>query len=617
MNPLQLLEELPDPLVAADAQHRITFVNRGAELLLAWPARDLVGQALEVLTPPRFRDAKPFWRRLPWGTPVRAPVLRRDGAEIEVELMLGESAAGLVGLLRRRLEDVPTAEPLLTGPAPQAEQYRLVFENAPVGIIHYDARGIVTGLNDTMLSILGSTRQLAAGLDMRTLQGSPGRNAIAALVAGTLQGKAGRFEGEYVSQMTGRVLQASAVFAPIFAARGEVLGGVGIVLDVSERKRIEAALSQKDRMASIGTLAAGVAHEINNPLVYVTLGLELIERELVRLQRVERVSAEEWERVLVWSRDALQGAERVRAIVRDLRAFSRADEEQPVRLELQRVLDSAMNMAMSHIRPRAQIVREYGPCPAVLAPEGRLAQVFLNLMINAAQAIPEGAPEAQRITVRTRTGERGEAVAEVDDTGVGIPAAKLPHIFEPFWTDKPLGVGTGLGLSICHGIVSGLGGEIAVQSTPGKGSCFRVSLPAHLASATPPSVQPIPRPPSPGPLPRVLLIDDEPHLGVTLRTGLRQSAQVTSVQSGREAVALLSRDQSFDLILCDLMMPDLTGMDVYEQIRSAQPALAARFVFTTGGAVTERAHKFLEEKGRRRLDKPFKLEQVELLLPRR
>jgi CheY-like chemotaxis protein len=271
---------------------------------------------------------------------------------------------------------------------------------------------------------------------------------------------------------------------------------------------------------------------------------------------------------------------------------------------------------MSHIRPRARLVRDYHPLLAVLADESRLGQVFLNLLVNAAQAIPEGDPERNSIVVRTRQGPGREAIVEVEDTGVGIEPWKMRSIFEPFWTDKPIGVGTGLGLSIVHNIVSGLGGDIQVRSEPGRGSTFRVTFPVQ--SKPPP---PGPRPAAPaqvqgGKRPRVLLVDDEAHLGVTLAVGLRDQADVVPVRSGREAVRTLLADDSFDLVLCDLMMPDLTGMDVFEQVGARRPELRGRFVFMTGGAVTERARKFLEQIPAQRLDKPFRLEQVEALLRR-
>ncbi len=609
---LALLEGVPDPIVAADAHDRIVYANPAAYRLFAWAADELSGQPLDALLPQRLRGQHPgFFRELydTAGGPVRAQVARSDGAELDVELTLGVGGRLLVITVRRVREDARV---------PADERYRLVFENAPVGLIHYDARGVTTDVNDTMVEILGSSKELVIGLNMTTLQGDPSREQIAALIRRTLQGKSARYEGPYTSQTAQKTTDCAALFAPIVGPGGAVLGGVGIVEDITERKRIELRLARADRMASIGTLAAGVAHEINNPLVYVTLGLELIERELHRMRlRPGPPGPDEWDRLRKWAHEALEGAERVRSIVRDLRTFSRPGEEPPAPVDVVKVMESSINMAQSHIRPRAQLIRDLSPVPPVLADESRLGQVFLNLLVNAAQAIPEGAPpDKNMVAVRTRTSRSGDVVIEVEDSGVGIEPWKLERIFEPFWTDKPVGVGTGLGLSIVHGIVSALGGEINVQSSPGRGSTFRITLPAGRAAQ--------PRPPAAQAAvthagtkkPRVLLIDDEPHLGVTLQTGLRDEAVLVAVRSGREAVRMLHRDQGFDLILCDLMMPDLTGMDVFEQVSRDIPALRDRFVFMTGGAVTERARQFLEQVPEKRLDKPFRLEQVEALLRR-
>ena len=605
-----LLDAVADPVIAADASDRIVYANAAAERLLAWPAGDLLGQPLDVLLPERLRGQHPrFFHHLheeATGSN-RVHALRKDGVEIDVELSLGKVGPLLVASIRGLREDPPV---------PADERYRLVFKNAPLGLLHWDMHGVVTDCNDAMQAILGAPRELLIGLNMLTLHGDPSRETIARLVRQTLEGKPARFEGRYTSQTGQKTSYLVSLLAPLHGPSG-VMGGLGIVEDITERQRIEAALARTNRMASIGTLAAGVAHEINNPLVYVTLGLELIGRELERLRAgPSPPEGEDWERLRAWCADALDGTERVRSIVRDLNTFSRADDERAGPVDVEKVLESSINLAMSHIRPRAQLMRDYQPLLPVIAEESRLGQVFLNLLVNAAQAIPEGSPATHQISVRTRPQGSKEAVVEIEDTGVGIEPWKMERIFEPFWTDKPVGVGTGLGLSIVHGIVSALGGNIEVQSTPGQGTRFRVTLPVQSAPAPAEIRKPSPHQEQPGRRPRVLLIDDEAHLGVTLSVGLRDQADVVPVRSGGEAVRILLADDGFDLVLCDLMMPDLTGMDVFEQVGRERPTLRGRFVFMTGGAVTERARKFLEQVPHQRLDKPFRLEQVEALLRR-
>jgi len=251
-----------------------------------------------------------------------------------------------------------------------------------------------------------------------------------------------------------------------------LLGGVS--LDVTDRKAMQAQLVVSDRLAAVGTLAAGVAHEINNPLAFVLSNLSFLSVELQSVAReLPPGRTSEMEEVL---REAVDGAHRVRQIVRDLRTFSRGDDEAATAVNLQAVLESAITMARGELKMRAQIIRDYRDVPPVEGNEGRFGQVFLNLLINAAHAIPEGRPEQNEVRVTLRPqGER--VIIEVQDTGVGMAPDVRARIFDPFFTTKPVGVGTGLGLSICHGIVTGFGGDISVESEVGRGSTFRVSLP--------------------------------------------------------------------------------------------------------------------------------------------
>ncbi|NMO23147.1 GAF domain-containing protein [Pyxidicoccus fallax] len=251
-----------------------------------------------------------------------------------------------------------------------------------------------------------------------------------------------------------------------------LLGSVS--LDVTDRKAMQAQLVVSDRLAAVGTLAAGVAHEINNPLAFVLSNLSFLSGELQGVAReLPPGRTAEMEEVL---REASDGAHRVRQIVRDLRTFSRGDDEVATSVNIQAVLESAITMARGELKMRAQIVREYREVPLVEGNEGRFGQVFLNLLINAAQAIPEGKPDQNEVRLVLRqSGDR--VIVEVHDTGSGMPPEVRARIFDPFFTTKPVGEGTGLGLSICHGIVTGFGGEITVESEEGRGSVFRVSLP--------------------------------------------------------------------------------------------------------------------------------------------
>ena len=239
-----------------------------------------------------------------------------------------------------------------------------------------------------------------------------------------------------------------------------------------ERRQLEEQLLVADRMVSMGTLAAGVAHEINNPLAFVQLNLEFALDQLRSAS-----SGPDLDEVVRALDDAQEGAGRVRAIVRDLKVFSRPDAAQVGVIDITRVIDSSIQMAHNEIRHRARLIKRFGETPPVSGNEARLGQVFLNLLINAAHSIREGASDENEIEITTRTDSSGCLVVSIRDTGAGMSAEVQRRIFDPFFTTKPIGIGTGLGLSVCHGIISGLGGRIEVDSEPAKGTEFRVFLP--------------------------------------------------------------------------------------------------------------------------------------------
>jgi PAS domain S-box-containing protein len=385
--------------------------------------------------------------------------------------------------------------------------------------------------------------------------------------------------------------------------------------DLTERNQIAAAMIEMDRMAAIGILAAGVGHEINNPLAYVLANLEFVTSELEVL--VGELPPESYERLesrIVDLSQALadtnHGAQRVRAIVQDLRTFSRGDDETVTLVDVRQILDSSVRMAAVQIRQRATIVKTYAEdLPPVLANESRLGQVFLNLVVNAAQALPEGSPTDNRIEMIARA-ENGSVLVEIVDTGSGIPEEVLPRIFEPFFTTKPPGQGTGLGLSICHRIVVQLGGAISVTSEIGKGTRFVVRLPrATLGGARTAVASIAPRSKSTKRA-KILCIDDEPALGLALKRALVGEHDVVVLTKATDALAHVEAGERFDLLLCDLMMPGMSGMDLYAELVRCAPQLAKRMVFLTGGAFTVRAREFLETVPNPRLEKPIALEAL-------
>jgi signal transduction histidine kinase len=378
----------------------------------------------------------------------------------------------------------------------------------------------------------------------------------------------------------------------------------------AEKKRIQEQLLISERMASVGLLAASVAHEINNPLAILVSNLEFASEQMTGLMAGLPVDlpfpfAERIDALAAPLRDAQEAAERVRLIVRDLKVFSRSEDvETRGPVDIRSALESAIRMTSNEVRHRARLTRDYGDVAPVNGNESRLGQVFLNLIVNAAQAIPEGDAANNEIKIVTRMDSSGRVAIEFHDTGAGIPAEVLPHIFDAFFTTKATAAGTGLGLAICHRIVAEHGGEMSVTSRTGSGTIFRIVLRAENRGAPePPAALPEIHATRAG---RVLVVDDEQMLCNAIARILGAHHHVTTVTSAREALSRLGAGERFDLILCDLMMPEMTGMDLYDELRQSMADQAEKFIFMSGGAFTDNARAFLARSRNEVIDKPFR-----------
>jgi signal transduction histidine kinase len=389
--------------------------------------------------------------------------------------------------------------------------------------------------------------------------------------------------------------KAAAIDADVYLRKpvdcDTLLAAIERMLSELERRRLHTLQAETERLASLGTLAAGVAHEINNPLAYVTANLSYVAQHLASTEPSEQGQLRA---ALAEARD---GCERIRAIVRDLQLLSRdTREDEGATVDVRRVLDSSANIVAAEVRVRARLVKQYGEVPRVAANASRLGQILLNLILNAAQAIPEGDPSKHEVRLITSTGSKGDAVIEVEDTGEGIRPEVRARIFDPFFTTKPVGVGTGLGLSIAHRLVTAMSGELTVDSAPGRGATFRVRLPPAYPAA--PARETQGQVKVKAPRARVLVIDDEDLIVVMLGRILGAHHDVTTTTKPDEGIERIRRGERFDVILCDLMMPDKTGMDVHAAVDALEPDQARRMLFLTGGAFSPRAREFLEGAGR-------------------
>ncbi len=284
---------------------------------------------------------------------------------------------------------------------------------------------------------------------------------------------------EYSMEVMGGLRWFSADGSPLPQGRSVAF----LVRDITRYKEMEQRLLLTDRLAALGTLSAGMAHEVNNPLSYVSSNLNFALEELSELlrdlkggaaapARLEGVVGEVVDALSV----AREGTTRISHVVSGLMTFGRGASSTDSSADVKRALEASLAMVAKDLRTKAQVLHQLQHVPPVHGSEARLGQVFLNLLINATQAIAPGAPERNHVEVRLRAEERW-VVVEIEDSGAGIPSNLLKRIFDPFFSTKPTGAGSGLGLSICHGIVTEMGGEISVESTVGQGACFRVRLP--------------------------------------------------------------------------------------------------------------------------------------------
>jgi signal transduction histidine kinase/CheY-like chemotaxis protein len=457
------------------------------------------------------------------------------------------------------------------------ERLGAVLSHAPIVLFAFDRAHRITVSEGRALEALGLQPGQTIGMTVDELYGD---------VPGILDNIGRALAGEAftaVNELPGPTFLETR-FYPRRDAGGTVVEVIGVSTDITDRVLVERRMAESDRLAAVGTLAGGLAHEINNPLTYALLNLSRIAQEIDSSQT----------RLVEMLAEARAGVERVAGVVQDLAALTRGDPERRVPVDVVKLLESVVGTTSHTIKQRARLVTSFEPIPRVSGSEARLGQVFLSLVANAVAAIPDSAPAENEIKLRTLTDPDGRAVVIIADSGPGLGGEAVRRIFEPFFG------GAGLGLSISHAIVTSLGGTIAVESAAGRGTSFVVTLPAAKASlGTAASAR--------GGLPRVLVIDDEPVLAQAIADALAGEYEVEAVTAASTALARLDAGTDYDLILCDLIMPIMNGMALYATVAAKWPGLAERMVFMTGGAVTAVAQAFVAARRDRILDKPFDL----------
>jgi signal transduction histidine kinase len=389
----------------------------------------------------------------------------------------------------------------------------------------------------------------------------------------------------------------------------------------SRARELRRRLEHADRLAAIGTLAAGVAHEVNNPAAYVLMNLKTCREHIGDLRRSlqERdegvsggvpaapdASTELLDEMTEMLEDNVRGVERIVGIVQALRSYARSEPDEIDAVDVVAVCRDAFDLVGNQLRHRARLSVDLAPVPPIAADARKLSQVVINLLVNAGDAVAAAEGDRQHEIGLRCSSRDGRVEIAVSDTGVGIPASHRARIYEPFFTTKPRGTGSGLGLAIVRDIVERFGGRIAVDSTPGRGTTFTVRFPvdARNTGARAPAAVPVSH--SRG---HVLIIDDEVALTSALRRQLRAHHDVTVINDGAAGLAAILR-QDFDVILCDIMMPGTDGLVVLETLRRNRPDMVPRLVLMTAGVFADPMRERVLAAGGQLLDKPVPLETL-------
>jgi PAS domain S-box-containing protein len=618
----QIVETANEGIWTIDADSITTFMNGRMAGMLGYTQDEVIGMPLNaIVSKAEQPQAANNIQSLLHGRRSESTFIRKDGTEVWVSVSstprmnaAGEYA-GALAMITDRTEHREAEDALRRS----EQQYRQIVETTTDGIITVDRNAHILFVNKRLGEMLGYESHEMAGKPVASFLTPVGQAVAKAAFKRRKTGLTDSNDATFLHR-NGTEVTAHIAGTPVVDQKGNHTGSMAVVRDVTESRRLQAQLMVSDRMASVGTLAAGVAHEINNPLAAVMANLDYIadvvgQRGGGSPGAMSPAMREAWFRdeIKVPLDDAREAAERVRFIVRDLKMFSRSPEEEvrgPVNVKA--VMESSLRMAWNEIRHRAHLVKNYSDVPDVDANEARLGQVFLNLIVNAAQAIPEGNVETNEIKVTTRL-EAGRVVIEVADTGPGIRPEIINRVFDAFFTTKGVGVGSGLGLAICHRIVTDIGGDLTVRSQVGAGTVFRVSLPEAVIEPLPIAPTAIPQGGRRG---RILIVDDEEMIIRILTRILGTEHDVVATVDARKALALCAGGEKFDLILCDLMMPVMTGMDLHSEISLLSPEQAKAMIFVTGGAFTEKTRSFLSDVPKEHIEKPFNAANLRAIVQR-
>jgi PAS domain S-box-containing protein len=598
--------EVPEP--------RVVYMSDVGIEILGHPKDQIVGGlARGFLTPEEQALRQPAPQPVPAqhraSRTIETAVVRGDGRHVPVEVTLAPITLDGESIIVIFFRDITQRRAALESVRRSQERFRLLFELAPDAVWVNDGARLVY-VNPGAVKMLGyDTVDEVLAIDPRRIVHPDDHEAMTSRTREMMRTGQALPSYEYrTCRKDGTVLVTEVQSMPIEWDGHKAL--LGVARDVTARKEMEARLARSERLAALGTLLAGIVHELNNPLAYTLLG---IDQALAQLERIP--FSPELGALGELLREVRGGTQRVASIVGQLRSTSQPDATDRDAIDLREVIHTALRVAGNEIRHRARLITELAEVPRISGSASRLEQVLLNLLVNAAQSFVAAGADNE-IRLRLQAGAGDIVVVEVSDNGAGIPAEVLPRIFDPFFTTKAVGVGMGLGLSICHNIVTAHGGTLDVHSTPGQGTRFRLTLPVRSgrSAAGPAADTAAPTAASPRRR-RVLIVDDEAPLAAMLGRMLEDDFELEIASNAQSALEVLRGGPAkFDIVLCDLMMPQMNGMDFFRAVSELLPDLSERFIFMTGGAFTPWAAEFLASSRRPCLEKPFDYRTLRAML---
>ena len=602
---VEIVAAIADAVIVTGLDRWALTANRAAAELFGRPLEDLPGTPIDDLVAAGERALVAEHERLAFQGEEQhyeTKVVGVSGEERVVavsttSLVLEGELIGAVATLRDITEQKRAEETLTRSEA----RYRHLFESASDAIVTLDATGRFTTVNHASEIISGYRREELLGMFFAPLFPDDELPRALSHYQRALGGETGLFETAFYRK-DGEVRTIQVTYSTPQLDE-EVLC---VIRDVTDQKMLQEQLIQSEKMSAIGQLVSGVAHELNNPLAGISAFAQLLLSEK-RFPPDQRTAAE-----MIYAE-----ARRASRIVQNLLTFARQHKPERSPTSVNQVLDDTLELRGYELRVRGiDVQRDYDDqAPETLADAHQLQQVFLNLITNAEQAMERAERDQQRLTVRTR--QAGTLIrTEIEDTGPGIPPNLLERIFNPFFTTKPTGSGTGLGLSISLGIVREHEGRIWAENAPQGGARFVIELPVVAARATgefpsTPVVQAVTD------RLHVLVVDDEASVRVALQRYLSgRGHEVETTASGREALARM-REDAFDAVIIDMRMPDLSGEQLFGELKARDPSYADRVIFTTGQLVDDTVRNFLSSTGRPCVPKPFEFSAFDQVLPAR